>query len=124
MIWFLLACTMTKSEETTYTDEGTACLSAPAADSDAVITVDPGLCLSSSCDTLTASACTVTVDGSVITVSSEFKVLTEGDTCTDDCGMPTATCDPGPLAAGEYTIVYGGAEQTITVPTTEECSSY
>ena len=112
------------TEEATYTDEGTACLDAPEADGAAVVTVDPQVCLSSSCDTLTFSDCSVTVINDTITVTSTFVVVTEGDTCTDDCGMPTATCDAGALAAGTYTLVYGGAETTVTVPTTEGCSAY
>ena len=113
-----------KVTEATYTDEGTACLDAPEADGAAVITVDPDLCLSSSCDSLTSAACTATVDGDTITVTSTFVVESSGDTCTADCGMPTATCDLGALPAGTYTVVYGGVETTVAVPTTEECSAY
>ncbi len=114
------------TETITTTDQGSVCLEAPTADSDGVITVDPNLCLSSSCDTLLSGTCSATLDGTTITVTSEFVVESQtGDvTCTDDCGLPTANCTVGPLPLGTYTLVHGAQSETIDVPTTDTCDMY
>lgn len=128
MLLFALACAPTDpaTETHTTTNEGSVCLEAPVVDTDGVITVDPGLCLSSSCDTLVSGTCTATLDGTTITVSSEFVVesLSGEVTCTTDCGMPTATCTVGPLPAGTYTVVHGESSETVDVPTTDTCDLY
>ena len=129
MTLFLLACTAGSPpgiETITTTNTGSVCLEAPVADGDGQITVDPNLCLSSSCDTLISATCTATLDGSTITVTSEFVVESQtGDvSCTDDCGLPMATCTVGPLASGTYTITHGDVIAEVTIPTTDTCDPY
>lgn len=125
MLLLLLACDETPKTEThTYTDQGDACLSAPTADAEGTVTVDPHLCLSGSCDELISSGCTATLEGTTITVTSEFVVESpaEPTTCTTDCGMPTASCTVGPLPAGTYDLVYGAATGTAVVPGDGDCA--
>lgn len=45
-------------------------------------------CLSSSCDTLDAVSCSV--DG--VRISGEATISSQGNECTDDCGLITAEC--------------------------------
>jgi hypothetical protein len=104
-------------------DEGASCLEAATADGTGTITVDAEVCLSSSCDREATGSCTATLDGTTITVTSEFawEEATGPVACTDDCGMLATTCDVGPLPAGTYTIVHGAESVTVEVPTTEAC---
>ncbi|TNE87149.1 MAG: hypothetical protein EP330_19465 [Deltaproteobacteria bacterium] len=120
----LTACGTTAEtwEAESITDGGTPCLTAQA-DGDGTITVDAGICLSSSCDRGETASCTAVLDGNTITVSSQFdwETATGNVDCTDDCGMLEATCTVGPLPAGEYTLVLGSGSETVTVPTEGSC---
>jgi len=99
-------------------DSGSACL-AGEADALAEVQVVAQVCLSSSCDRAPEGTCTATLDGTTITVESTFtwETNTSAQECTTDCGRIEATCQVGPLAAGDYTVEHGDETWTITVPT-------
>lgn len=127
LVLALFACVFEQWEPVSQIDEGTSCLEAATADGTGTITVDADVCLSSSCDRNGTSSCEATLDGTTITVTSEFSWETAtgiGVACTDDCGMLSAACDVGPLPEGTYTIVHGTETTTVTVPTTEECGGF
>lgn len=124
VLFGLLACDLVIGwEPVTLMDEGTSCLEAALADSTGTVTVDPGICLSSSCDRNATGTCEATLDGATITIQSGFawETATGPVGCTDDCGLLMATCDVGPLPAGTYTLVHGSETVTVDVPTTETC---
>lgn len=106
----LLACIPeSKVTTTTLTDEGSVCLN----DSGEVQVTFPG-CLSSSCDTLTSTVCTVTLVDGVLEVHAEAVIESEGDICTDDCGIIQATCEM-PLVEDPETVVFSYAGRTTAL---------
>lgn len=118
-----LACGGEKWVPMEVVDRGAACLIATEADALGTVTVDSGECMSSSCDRDEQGSCTATLDGDTITVTSTFswETATGKVACTDDCGLLSAECTVGPLAAGTYTLVHGSDQQTVTVPTEDDC---
>ena len=107
----LLAC----SDDTTYENVGSVCISGDA-DAAHSVEVDFQVCLSSSCDEVVESTCDVSVSGSDITVTASATVKSKGGACTADCGQLTVDCETDPLAAGNYNVVYGDVQGTLTVP--------
>jgi hypothetical protein len=115
----------------TYRDRGTACL-APGDEtafsdcSERVIpddvpfrvSVDFGVCLSSSCDRELHAACRASRSGNVVTITAEATVEFEQGTCTLDCNSLSTECELEPLPAGSYEVRYGEASSSITVPST------
>ncbi|MDP2310591.1 MAG: hypothetical protein Q8P18_31520 [Pseudomonadota bacterium] len=101
---------------TTTTDEGTACLN----DAGEIQVTFPG-CLSSSCDTLTSATCTAELVDGVLVVHGESIVDSEGDVCTDDCGIIQATC-AAPLIEDPSSVMlsYAGVE----TPLDAECAEF
>ena len=81
-----------------------------------VITVQAPSCLSGSCDKDRQAACTATVNGQVIIVTSSASWHREGMTCTLDCGALVARCTTAPLPAGTYVIQHGGETLPVTIP--------
>lgn len=66
-------------------------------------------CLSSSCDTLTASSCTATESGGVVEVTGEATVTSEGEVCTADCGIIEARCAiPAGVDTSTAILSFGG----------------
>ncbi|MDP2305093.1 MAG: hypothetical protein Q8P18_03620 [Pseudomonadota bacterium] len=125
LLFALLACDSEGWEPIIQVDEGTSCLEAATADGTGTITVDANVCLSSSCSRNATASCAATLDGTTITVTSEFaweEATGETLDCTADCGMLAASCDVGPLAAGSYLIVHGAESTTVEVPTTGACA--
>ena len=97
-------------------DEGEACVSGQANEAHDV-EVDPGVCLSSSCDEVVEANCTATLEGTTLTVRSDITVSrSKKNQCTLDCGSASATCETPPLPEGQYTVVYGDATAELTVP--------
>lgn len=99
------------------TDSGDVCVQGQDGGT-ATVTVLLDECMSSSCDRAEQGTCSATLDGTTITVTSTFtwETATGNVECTDDCGMVTADCTVGPLAAGTYTVVLGSEQQTVTIP--------
>lgn len=108
-----LACTSTS--ETTYVDVGRACISG-AADEPHSVEVDFYVCLSSSCDSVVESMCETSLSGTELTISATATISSSSGACTADCGQTLVTCETDPLPAGEYQLVYGDVEGTLTVP--------
>lgn len=78
-------------------------------------------CISGSCQPIpdvVRSSCTVQRSGNVLTIDSQFvfEHPFEGS-CTSDCRITYAECVSDPLPAGDYTIIHGMRQQTITLPT-------
>lgn len=111
----LLGACAPQEVETEHVDEGRACLES-AQDGVNVVGVDFEQCLSSSCDELLESSCTTTLEGTTLTIEAAATIRSKGGTCTADCGLVTASCETPPLAAGTYTVVYGGGSMELTVP--------
>ncbi|PRQ05712.1 hypothetical protein [Enhygromyxa salina] len=105
----------TQETETTFTDEGSACISGEP-DAAQTVTVDFQTCLSSSCDTLLESSCTAELDGTELTITATATVSSKSGACTADCGLAQATCETPPLPAGSYDVVYGQEQGTLVVP--------
>jgi hypothetical protein len=89
------------------------------ADDTLALEVDFGICLSSSCDHDERANCKATVEGSLITVTSEGSYVHDGDECTDDCGFLVAECEVGPLPAGDYEVAYAGETLALTLPSSQ-----
>jgi hypothetical protein len=108
-----IACTSTT--ETTYVDAGRTCVSG-AADQPHSVEVDFLVCLSSSCDEVVEAMCETTLSGTELTINATATVSSSSGACTADCGQLLATCETDPLPAGEYQLVYGDRQGTLTVP--------
>jgi hypothetical protein len=107
----LLGCdAVERIDSVEYVDAGRLCL-----ESDGSLAVDLQVCLSSSCDTLSASSCTGTLDGSTLTVESTGTVdsVVNGE-CTDDCGLAIIACDEvePPSDPTALTVEYAGDTTT------------
>jgi hypothetical protein len=87
-----------------------------SADRGLSITVQTPSCLSGSCDKDRQAACSATVNGQVIIVTSSASWRTEGMTCTTDCGALVAQCTTPPLPAGTYLIQHGAESVPVTIP--------
>lgn len=120
---FLVGCPTTEDwQPVSYVDEGALCIEAGA--TDLTVNVDPGECLSSSCSRAFTGACTVTLDGNTITVTSDIaweQNVAEGAECTDDCGSTAASCTLATPADGTYTVMFGAEETELVVPVTGTC---
>ena len=79
--------------------------------------VDLNRCLSSSCNDLVASACTVSEVNGTVKVTSRFVIEpAPAGTCTEDCGSWLSRCETREPAAGDYTFTFGRARVPITFP--------
>jgi hypothetical protein len=106
------------SKTTDHADVGTACVSG-SADQPHEVTVDFGLCMSSSCDELVSASCTVERSETELKVSGKASVRrTAGpDTiCTTDCRSVATKCSAPALAAGNYKLSYAGKQSEFVVP--------
>jgi hypothetical protein len=108
-----LACDRTT--ETTHVDVGRACISG-AADEPHSVEVDFHVCLSSSCDSVVESMCETTLSGTELTINATATVSSSSGACTADCGQLLVTCETDPLPAGDYELVFGELQGTLTVP--------
>lgn len=104
--------------ERTQEDVGNACVQG-GGDDPALVRVNAGICLSSTCSQRGEERCSVTVDGDRVVVTSFFSWEEASGrrlACTDDCGMMIAECSAGDLPAGSYTLVHGDQESTVELP--------
>jgi hypothetical protein len=106
-----------------FVDEGTVCFAQQ--DSDISISVTAPGCMSSSCSRNFAGSCAATVSGTEIALTSDIAwEQNEGDVaCTDDCGIPTTSCDLTGLADGSYTVTFGDQTFALTVPVADPCAT-
>lgn len=101
--------------EEDHVDEGAACVAGEVGQPHDV-SVDFGLCTSSSCDEVLHASCTATLEGTTITVEATATIRSKGGACTEDCGSVTTGCRTPPLPAGTYALVYGEDSVELTVP--------
>jgi hypothetical protein len=99
-----------------YLNGGAACLSAEAG----VLRAEIGLlhCLSSSCNRLVASACTISERDGSVKLSSRFVMErdTGAEVCTADCGDFRTACETVEPEPGTYRVVYGPASVALDFP--------
>ena len=103
---------------TSYRNEGLVCLESR---SDGVLDVSVifPTCLSSTCDTVLQSSCSIDVEGFTITVESfgSFETPRRGS-CSADCQQLSAGCaSEEPIPPGDYTVIHGEDEAMLEVPT-------
>jgi len=106
-------------EAISYIDEGMVCWE--AADGVIELQVVVQDCMSSSCSQNFASSCEATVDGATLTLTSEMtweNDVSSDAACTDDCGIPMASCELADVADGTYTLDFDGETYVIDVPGT------
>lgn len=116
-------------DEVIVDNTGMACLSTTGewpednlvfeADQPLTVFVRFSACLSSSCDTNRQGSCSVEVSSDRIVISSEGSYTDEsgaGTFCTADCGIFDVTCESDPIPEGNYTVVYGSEEISLTIP--------
>jgi hypothetical protein len=126
------ACGFGATQTITYEDEGRICINAQPhmrevgtvlAGEVATVFVHMHGCLSSSCDRLLYAECRVELNDGVLRVFSTGAVEDLRGrnvvACTDDCGFMVAQCSTPELAEGEYILVHGEVERTLTVPSTQ-----
>jgi hypothetical protein len=101
--------------EEDHVDEGAACVAGEVGQPHDV-SVDFGLCTSSSCDQVEHASCTATLEGTTLTIEATARIRSKDGQCTLDCGSVTAGCQTPPLPAGVYTLVYGEDSVELTVP--------
>ncbi len=122
------------SEEVTFENTGTACLSPTEGgwpsvdvpgqrfeeDETIYVTVHLDDCISSSCNIDPYADCQALVTGDQIVITSNGGYTDESGafgSCTTDCIVLEATCQTtGPLAAGDYLVTYGETEIHLSVP--------
>jgi len=86
------------------------------------LSVDLGVCLSSSCDQARSASCSAVRSGSVIEVIAEGSWTdnsANADGCTLDCGFLGATCETEALPDGNYEIRYAGNTLPISIPSSK-----
>jgi hypothetical protein len=101
--------------EEDHVDEGTACVAGEVGQPHDV-SVDFGLCTSSSCDEVLHASCSATLEGTTLTVEATARIRSKDGQCTEDCVSVTTDCQTPALAAGAYTLVYGEGSVELTVP--------
>jgi len=110
--------------EVSYVDEGQVCHD--AVDGVLTLTVAVQECLSSSCSRDLVTSCEATLDGTTLTLTSDIHWednMADGATCTDDCGLPAATCELENVPDGTYTLDFDGQSYTIEVPGSSDTTS-
>lgn len=109
-----------------HVDDGDLCASGGGVDPVAIsVTVQD--CMSSSCSRAFVGECSATLSGSVITVTSDISWednVAPNATCTDDCGIPMASCELTGVPDGTYTVMLGAQSLTVVLPSTDACSPF
>ena len=85
-----------------------------------VITGTLATCLSSSCDKLLESECTVTPGGDGLMLEARGLIESKGGECTADCGSANFRCEYAPEADGDLTIVAGDLSLDYAYPGAEQ----
>jgi hypothetical protein len=111
----LVGCNQTRTF--TYADEGSLCLNSNVDETLDVEVWFPA-CLSSTCDHVLGTSCTVAVSEDEITIVSNgaFESPVRG-ACSADCRALIASCtSEEPLAPGDYTLVHGEDSAELALP--------
>lgn len=105
------ACEEAAGEQVVEENAGEVCLYKLG--TELVIRVTRRGCLSSTCDIDRRAECTVTVNGSDVTVDSRFSFTSiEGD-CTFDCGTVVGRCTAPLPPDGPLTVHFGGQSRQV-----------
>jgi hypothetical protein len=121
----LAACLTETWELQEHIDEGSVCASRIDTDTTEFMVVVPG-CMSSTCTQNFVGACTASFDGTEIVLTSDISWevnVSPRASCTDDCGIPFATCTLEGLPDGTYTVQFGDETLTVELPG-EPCEPY
>jgi hypothetical protein len=70
----------------------------------------------STCDRDAQAWCGVTRDGNALRIDSLASWIPWHGQCSRELASVSATCESDELDAGTYTVVYGSATTTLTVP--------
>jgi len=112
---FVPACNDTQIFE--YADEGELCLNSKP-DGTLHAAVRFPTCLSSTCDRVLSTSCTIVTSGNEISISSSgaFESPQYGS-CSADCAPLIAECtSQEQLTPGDYTLVHGESRGELTIP--------
>lgn len=111
----LFSCSDNDSSIDQHVDEGELCLSQ---NDPAILRVGiaTDTCYSSSCSEFLETTCTVEREGMTLRVTSVMRVREWGGSCTNDCVTQIPTCKLEGVEAGEYRLIHGEYETTITLP--------
>jgi hypothetical protein len=97
-------------------DSGALCFTSNP-DGSVEVLVSFDTCLSSSCDRVLASSCSMREDGGAFTVTSRAEIQRRHTDCTADCGAVNARCTSAPIPPGTYLVKYGELTAELTLPT-------
>ena len=106
-----------RMEAHSFSNEGALCLHSET-DGALHVGVQFPPCLSSTCDQVLGTSCTVAVSGNEISVTSNgtYESPVYGS-CSSDCRALLAECkSEEPLAPGDYTLVHGDNRADLTLP--------
>jgi hypothetical protein len=81
-----------------------------------VVSVTLDECLSSSCDMVKESECTVSATDDALVLEARALINHKRGSCTADCGSPMASCSFVPDAEGEYTLRAGDLSLVYAFP--------
>ncbi len=122
----------TKTEVSTFTDEGHVCLVSEAADAaPGDLLADEPLAVrvvfdrcASSCARIDEATCEATVDGGVIDVTTRARLsekIERGKICADSCLVVETTCAIGRLGAGTYRLELRAEQRLVDIPGSDSC---
>lgn len=110
------ACITAEGDYDAWDDDGDGNTTQLLADAAAVVTVVLAECESGSFE-FEDVVCAVESDGSTLTVtSSATRIPPKGGDQTDDCNIISVECDTPALAAGDWSLSYGGGSDAFEVP--------
>lgn len=114
----LASCDRITWELEEHLDIGRSCVQG-GDETDAIVRVNAGVCLSSSCSRQIEASCVAEVDGDQVVVTSSFaweEASARRLACTADCGFMIAECSAGALPAGTYTVSHAEESYEVTLP--------
>lgn len=79
-------------------------------------------CMSSSCDTLESSECTLSESNGIVNIEATAEITSKGRHCSADCRSVTAHCSLE-RPPGTYVLEHAGRRIELTLPTIEEVCS-
>ena len=82
------------------------------------VTVQIDTCLSSSCDSVVESECTITEVDGALQIEASAVIESKGNTCTADCGSAEVTCTV-PAPPDETYIVRGDDGDEVEIESAE-----
>jgi hypothetical protein len=114
---FVLGCSSDDGQRREIVNTGALCPLSDSTETLSLTVVFPG-CLSTSCDRVVSAECNISVSGTRIEITSRGVSESSGaELCTSDCRTMKTTCQSdGPLSPGEYSVVHGDDEGSLSLP--------